>query len=1174
MSACNDIIELINGNMAVLPWQEDQLSLQMIYGRSGSGKTSFMFEKLRKSLEKDPDIRKKRYVIVPDQFSYMMERKILETFGEKYVFSIQVCGFKMLSQRVLERTGGIKKSVLSPVGRSMLLSKIAGEKKEELKVYRKTATYAGFAQLISDTVKEFKDYSITPKELLEASEKLEMPDLKEKLIDLHTIYKEYEARIESGYIDTEDQMSIAAEKINNAAFLKGAEFYIDEFSDFTPIQLKTIKEFIRTGDTYITLTLDEGIGNEHTGVFSLTRDTDNELMDIIRETGVRLEKPVFLKGSQRFKENPELGFIESEFYSYPNKEWEEEPEAVRIRRCSDLYEEIEFVAKDILQKVRNEGLRYKDFAVLLRNIESYKSILKSVMDEYEIPIFIDSRKEIDSNPLATFIASFFEIKKQNFTFDPTFKYLKTYLTSVDMEHIDILENYCLANGIESWKWNDDFWKYKVQDVTDELEAARLLNLVNEIKDEIYNVLNESFSKIEEEKTVKGKATVFYDFLVKSGALKTYSGWIKDFENNDKEKHLEYSGVLNALMSVLDQMVESMGNEDINTEDFGNTILVGLSTSKISIIPATLDQVIAGDISRVRSSTVRGIYVVGVNDGVLPRNPESTGIFTDADRETLREIQFKISRDSKARAFYEQFYVYNALTIADKFLTVTYPIADHEGKSLRPSTVPGRLKRLFPKLIEEAPEDLGGGRDKGVTELSGKNEAFRELLGQIRRHHDMKPVDQKWREVYSYFKNSEYSRKLASCEEGIRFTNYPAVLKAESVDKLYGRNLNLTVSRLERYNSCPFSYFAEFGLKAKERKEFILNTPDVGILMHDVLDKFTRRISEERLDWKDVSKDYTERTVDELMEKVIEEGNNSVISSTSRNKYLGTKVKRIISSSVGVIKNQIVRGEFTPMFSEVAFGKDSQFKPLILNLEGDRKVNISGRIDRIDVFRDTNKNYIRIIDYKSFGKTLTLKDIYYGLQLQLLVYLNVVLENSDRILRGDTFPGAVLYMRLDKPVVESFSGMTDNDLEVEILKSLKLKGLILKDAKIVRSMDKDMEGVSLVIPAKIKKDGDVTGTGTENNDLLVSEEQFDVLREYVSHIVVETCMSLLSGNISITPVLNDGKPQCLWCPYKSLCQFDRSLKGFDYKKIKKMKGEEAFKLISEKERGGVNDGMDQ
>lgn len=1140
------------------------MSLNIIYGRSGSGKTTALFEKLKVSLEKDPDIHRKRYVIVPDQFSYMMEKKILDTFGDRYVFSIQVLGFRMLSERILERVGGIRKVILGPAGRSMLISSIASDLKDDLTIYKKSAEFAGFSEVLSQTIKELKNYSITAEDLKAACEELKIGELKNKVMDLALIFERYETELHEGFIDDEDRMTMAVEKLKVSDYLKGSEFYLDEFSDFTPMQLDFISELLRKGDTYITLTLDKNIGDRYEGVFSLTRDTYNDLVRIAGETGVSFSAPLFTEGPARFRENSELAFLEREYFSYPNKTMKGKPSSVRIRRCQDPYEEMEFVAKDILRRVREENIRFNEIAILLRNMESYKSIIRSVMKEFEIPVFIDSRKDIDVNPLASFVSSFFEINDTDFAMDPVFRYLKSGLTDIEREDIDTLENYCLANGITGWKWDDEYWQYKVYDTKDKKKAERILTIINETKDLFREPLLKAYEKIEEGKTVREKCTAFYDFLDESGVLERFNAWIEEFKDTDNEKYLEYTQVQNALMDILDQMVMALGDKETDFESFGNTILTGFSSSKISVVPPALDRVIAGDIARVRASGVRGIYIVGVNDGVLPRSADSAGIFTDSDREGLSKVDLRLSKDSRIRAFYEQFYVYNALTIGDRFLTVTYPSADPEGKALRPSQVPGRIRKLFPDLTEE--DSLSDKDDLNM--ISGKNEAFRLLLSKIRKHHDGYTIDDTWRGIYSYFEDSQYRERLLACERGIRYSNTPELLSREAVERLYGKKLNMTVSRVEKFNSCPFSYFVRYGLKAEARKEFRLDTPDMGILMHDVIDRFTRKLEAERLSWKDVTDTYTEKSVEKLMEQHFDEEPNSIFLTSERNRYMGKKVARIISSSLKTIREQVVKGEFVPMFSEIDFKKGGILEPLNIKLPDGSEADITGRIDRVDVFNDKDRYYVRIIDYKTFSKEMSLKDVYYGLQLQLLIYLNVILENREKFTDGDTIPGAVLYLKVDRPIIENGRTRTEEELKNEIMKSLRMKGIILKDAKVLVSMDRDLgvSGVSLVIPAKKNpKTGEFSSSEKSTADL--TEEEFTELREYADSLVRRSCMDIINGKIDIVPYKDKDRTACAFCDYRSVCQFDPSLKNMDYKRIREMDKEEIFRSIRE-EKGGI------
>lgn len=1141
------------------------LALAMIYGRSGSGKTKELFRRLWKSLKANDDFTIKRYVIVPDQFSYMMEKKILAEFGERYIFAIQVVGFRMLSQRILERVGGIKKPLLSPVGRSMLISAQALKNKEKLTLYRKSAAYAGFADLTADTIRELKNYAISTDQLKTAAASLAESELKNKLHDVALLFSAYEAKLHENFVDTEDQLDTAIDRLQGSDFLKGAEFYFDEFSDFTPKQLEMIGVLLKKGQVLITLTYDEGLDAKYNGVFSLTRDTDAALMAMVREAGISLEKPLFLKGPGRFRNNPELAHLEREFYNYPNVTYPGEVRTIQLYRALNPYEEMEYVARDIVRRVREGGLRYRDIAILLRDLDTYGATLQSIMKQFGIPVFVDARKEIDSNPLATFISGFFEIRRRNFQFEAVFKYLKTRLVGITQEDLDALENYCLANGITGWRWTEEVWTYQVPDVKNELKATKLLNNLNELKDQIVEPLVRAFEELEQADNVRSMARIFYEFLVASGAVEIFLQWTEHFKDTDSEQYREYSQIMDSLLLILDQMVEAMGAEKMSVDDFGNTLLVGLSSIKISLIPATLDQVIVGDIARVRSGGVTGIYIVGANDGVLPRMPSTAGIFTDSDRERLVEVDLNLSKDARTRAFYEQFYVYNALTIGQDFLTVTYPTADAEGKSLRPSMIVGRLKKIFPGLQETISQSYLEKGSPGRATITSEREAFRELIGQLRRHHDGGSVDPVWQEIYDRFRQKpEFKDRLDTVEEGLFYTNYPAELKVEHMDELYGKNLRLSVSKLESYNRCPFAYFIKYGLHAQERREFILKTPDVGNLMHDVLDRFTKRIKEDNLDWKDITADYTRRSVDELMDKALEGMSNPVLTSSKRYGYMAKKIKRIISASVDVIKEQIVRGDFEPLYTEIEFGQNAVIPAIVLDLDDDHKVSIEGRIDRVDVLRDNDKNYIRIIDYKSGSRELSLEDIIYGLQMQLLVYLDVILRNSAKILKGQAIPGAVLYFRVTRPIIENGAEMTDAELEENILKELRLKGLILDDARVVRSMDNKMAEISLVIPAKLKA-GEVTALGNQKN-LIVSEEQFEMLRDYNTQVIKRVCTGLIRGNIAITPVKKGEVAACTYCDYKSICQFDPGQPGNDYNKVRKLEPEEAWLII---DKGGID-----
>ena len=1138
------------------------MSLKIIRGRSGSGKTSRLLYELKKSVEKDPSINKKRYVIVPDQFSYTMEKNILESFGEKYIFAIQVVGFKMLSVRILERVGGIKKKILSPIGREMMISHAQNLVNDSLRLYKGMNRYEGFSEMISSVIKEFKNYDISPEFLEEKAKSLNDGELKYKISDIAKIYKEYENQLSKTFIDSDDQLKLAVSRIKDAEFLKDAEFYIDEFSDFTPMQLNMIREMIQISDVYVTLTLSENL-NMHRGVFTLPLDTENRLMKLAEETNTRVLNNIDIDGRYgRFskdKNNPELAHIEEQFYNYPNKVYEGKPENIKIFKAQNRYEEIEYVAKDISRRVRDEGMRYSDIAILLRDLPSYSAVLKSVMNEYDIPVFIDSRKEIGSNPLPTFLSAVFEIKESNYSYESVFKMLKTGLFDLGYDEedeypaLEKFENYIIANGIKGHMWKETEWHYSIDDIRDPMEEKKLLNQINEIKDIIYTRIEKLFSELKEASKTKVKAEKLYNFLVDCGCLNRFENWIEEFKNKENyEKFKEYSQIEEALMDILDQMAQFLNDTVMEIEEFGRILRTGLSGIKISLIPATLDQVIAGDISRVRSSKIKGIYIVGTNEQVLPRNPVNVGILTDSDREKLQKEDLELSKNARERSFFEQFYVYNALTIASEYLYVTYPVSDNDGKAMRPSMVVGRLKRLFPDLSEESSESYLGRQSRNLSDISSEKDALRELIGEMRRHKDGRPVNDIWKEVYAHFiGKDQYRDKIISAEEGLRYTNYPNELRAENIESLYGNSLNFTVSRLEKYAQCPYAYFVQYGINARERKEFKLENPELGSLMHGVLDKFSRNLSEEGRSWPSLDKKYIEEKVDQFMVEELENSKSKILTSSARYRYLSEKVKRVVNTSVETIKSQFERGKFVPKFTELEFGKNGVIPGVTFDFEGNRQVTLDGKIDRVDIYSDekNGKNYIRIVDYKSSQKELKLDDIYYGLQMQLLLYLDIILRNSTEIMKGAAVPGAMLYFTLERPVIDAEIDISEEELKKKIMKELKFTGLILDDEDIITALDDNELGVGVIIPEK-----------NRNKGKFITEGQFALIREYLHKKILEISSDLLDGKISITPYKKGNKTACDYCKFKPVCQFDTSIRGNEYNILTKLNNDEVFERI--------------
>uniref|UniRef100_UPI00259BBAB5 PD-(D/E)XK nuclease family protein n=1 Tax=uncultured Clostridium sp. TaxID=59620 RepID=UPI00259BBAB5 len=575
-----------------------------------------------------------------------------------------------------------------------------------------------------------------------------------------------------------------------------------------------------------------------------------------------------------------------------------------------------------------------------------------------------------------------------------------------------------------------------------------------------------------------------------------------------------------------------------------------------------------DITRIKSRGTKALYIIGVNDGVLPSASKEEGILSDNDREVLFEKGISLASDTRTKIFEEQFLVYTAFTIAEEYLVVTYPLADFEGKSQRPSIIVHRLKKILPNVKEES-EGFKLVNDK-YEKISAKIPTLNELMIAIRKNYDGAEIEDYWKYVYDwYLREPKWKERIEYVRKGLEYTNLENNISKEKAKKLYEDNKNkisLSVSRLERYAQCPFAYYIQYGLKAKDRKIYEFTAPDLGSFMHEILDEFTNEIKEKDLKWSDLSKENCRNIINSLVDNQVKNNKSSILNSSKRYSYFTDRFKRILTKSVMVISEQMKRSDFEIYKNELAFGFSKDVNSIKLDLPSGESFYLNGRIDRIDKLNLDGETYLRIIDYKTGSKKFDLNKFYNGLQMQLLVYLDALINNSENIVENQAMPGAILYFRIDDPILKSKGDLTEEEIKSEILKELKLEGLLLDDVKVVKAMDNTLEpGThSLIIPANMKKAGDLG-----KNKALITMEQFELLRKYVNEKMVEICQNMIEGKIDIEPCKENKNIVCDYCNYSHICQFDSSLEDNRYKVIPKKKDEDIWKSINEKVGGEVN-----
>ncbi|MEQ8154180.1 MAG: helicase-exonuclease AddAB subunit AddB [Clostridiaceae bacterium] len=1151
------------------------MGIKFVYGRAGAGKSYYCLQSIKKRIDEGKE--GKFILIVPEQFTFRTENSLLRYASEKALLKTEVLSFKRMADRVFSDCGGAAAAKLNDSGRSMIIHKVLQESEKDLKIFRRASRQKGFIDVISNIITEFKKYNVTQESLEEFALSIdENSELRHKIEDLKIIYLKFEELMHKNYIDGDDELTLLAQKLSECCIYDKAEVWIDEFTVFTPQQYEIIRILAKKcKNIYITLLGEQWNSSgeaDYTDVFNVTKNTEKRIIKIMKENNIPFDGIIDLNHGIPYKlrNSKELAHLEKYFYKYPFKEYLKENKDIEIYKTSNTYDEVEHIAVYIKELVRDKGLRYRDISLVCRNIDDYEKITSVIFSEYEIPYYIDKKKDILNNPLVVLITSLLELQNKNWNYESMFKYLKTGLIGTGKRNLDIIENYVLANGIKRDQWiSDEDWEYYPLSFRENNEEdIQMKILINEIRDEIRSPLINFYKRTKGENTVIELCEAIYDFLIDIKAIDTVKAWIESFSSEGlKDKEKEYSQIISIVMEVLDQAVDVMAGERMNLKTFSQIINEGFEKYQLGLIPLSLDEVTVGDIARVRSNDVKILFLIGVNDGVIPASSKDEGVLSDHDREKLKSGGILLAPDSKSKAFEEQLMVYTALTIASEKLIVTYPMADFEGKSLRASIIIPRLKKIFPNVIEES--DISQ-EANNLDKVTSPVPTFNNMIGALRKNFDQEEIEEYWSQVYNWYKKQkEWEQKVSNIERALYYTNQVDNLDKEKIKKIYSGEkgkMMFSVSRLEKYAQCPFSYYVQYGLKAKDRKIYEFSAPDLGSFMHEILDGFTSYVKKEQLNWSELNKDKCSKIVSLLVDQKLEENKGFILNSSKRYKYFTDRFKRILSKSVSAISEHMKRSTFEIYKNEFEFSGFKDAEPIKVNIFDGEEVYLAGRVDRVDLAEIDGESYIRVIDYKSGSKKFDLTKLFYGLQIQLLVYLDALIKNSKYFLNKQTLPGAILYFRIDDPLISVDKRISEEEIENKVLSSFKMDGLVLKDPRIIKAMDNDAGLYSVVIPAGIKKDGDISSTSSA-----ATEEEFEILRDYVNYKIKELCEEMLSGNIKINPTKESTFAYCDFCDYSSVCQFDTGVKNNKYKTIKSKSKEQVWddmkKVLESDMKGG-------
>ena len=1110
------------------------MGFRVIYGRAGSGKSQYIYNEINEKINSKDN--KKIYLITPEQFSATAEQKLME--NRKAIINAEIITFNRLAFRVINEIGGVINTNLTKCGKAMLIYSILQQEKKNFTFLNKSDENI---EICIRIISELKKHGVTVNDLKRTQEKTDNIYLNNKLKDIILVYEKFEDKIKNNYIDETDLLTILAENIDKVDFLKGTEVYIDEFAGFTEQEYQAIKKIIEIANnvtiTFCADNLDLNT-DPNTDIFYPNKVTYKKIIDLL-DKNEKVQK-LNLNELYRFK-NEELKYIEKYLYNTKIQKCET-GKNINLFLAKNYYSEIENVAKNIVKLIKNKDIRYKDISIITKNIENYSSLTKSIFKKYEIPIFIDEKRDLNQNIIVQYVLSIIEVISKNYSYESIFNYLKTGFVEIEENDIFKLEKYCIKYGIKNNKFKNDF-KYGINEKNKEE-----INYLNELRKKIINPLINLKKELDENKTAQNFSKQFYLFLINQNTEQKINKKINNLKkNNFYDLAKEYEESYKIIINILDEINLIFGEEKITLEKFSQIIRTGLKNSELGRIPANQDQVIMGDIDRSRSRKTKVVFIIGLNDGVFPSINKNQGFLDDEDRDYLKDDGIEIAKGTLENLYDDNFNIYKAFTIAEEKIFLSYASSDSDGKSLRASNLVFRIKKIFPNLLEES--DM---ISKNNFEIVNEEKLYDELILKINEIGNGKEPEKLFYTVYKYYQeNKKYTNLL---NENIKYIDYSfsEKIKKENINKLYGNNLNTSISKLEKYMSCPFSYFLQYVLKLKEKEELKVQSFDTGSFMHEVINSFFEEVNYSDNKLRDITDEEIEKIVSKIINEKLLQDNNYIFTATEKYKLLVQRLKRIITKSLKYIIQSIVQSEFKLEGTEVEFGEKGKYKPIILDLENGKKVEITGKIDRIDIAKDEKNTFVRIIDYKSSVKNLDFGNVYAGLQLQLITYLDAVCKLEDFV------PAGILYFNLLEQLISSNKKLSAEEIEQKIKNNFKMKGLILADVKVAKMQDKNLEsGGSEIIPAYIDK----TGTLSPKKSSIATQEEFSKLQNYINKTIKEIANEIFNGNMELKPFYKNKKTPCEYCSYKSMCGFNSGVCKRNYRFINKLNKDEILEKIN-------------
>lgn len=1104
--------------------------LRLITGRISGGKTTEIYSKIKSRVEKGESVM----LIIPEQYSFCTEKKMLELLGARGADRVEVVSFTFLCERLLKKYGLNSNPSLDDSTRALMMSLALESVSDSLNIYGKHRYSSAVITRMLKIIKEFRQCAVSSDMLRDTSSGMEDCLLKSKLDELSLVMDAYTALVSESYFDDECALDTLCDVLDEHKDFLGKTVFFDGFRGFTSQELKVMERiFVQAEDVYITVCTDVPSRVDDFSCFAHTKRTVRKLTHIAEKNGVRIAPPEHIEtyNDKRYS-NAELPLLERSLYENTYETYGEETENIIICSAEDFESECDFVAHTVKNLIRTQGLRCRDIAIISRSENNYARQMRSALRKNGVPVFEDRRQPVVNQPLVEFVLSVTDIALSGFSCDTVMRVLKTGMTDLTAEEISELENYAVLWQINGNKWLED-WTAHPDGLGEKMLDKDLARLekINASRRTVIAPLQKIRSELKAGDGLSA-AKAIYNLLVRMNVPDNLRKLAESLnQRGETDLAIEQGRIWDVVIEILDRIAFALEGISLSAKRFNELLNLIISMYTLGNLPQGLDEIVIGSADRVKTTSPKVVFAVGVNDGLFPMVPVADGILSDNERKTLADLDLHMDDNFEQKMMEERFIAYSTLCSPSDKLYVTYSRKDITGAQLSPSELVAQIKRIFPKVTV-----LDTVVTPEIDFVEGDAPAF-ELMAKLSLKGGTMHST-----LEEYFSSRpDYKDRVSALKRAVRKGNFEIEDKNLS-KKLFGFDMYMSASRTEVYHKCPFEYFCKYGLNAKPRKIAELDPMQKGTAIHYILENLIASYGSDGL--CEMPKAQRDKCVLDMLESYFSEILVPGEDMGERFSYLYNQLGFIICEVVDRLVNEFSVSEFVPVAFELSIDSDGEVPAYEIPVPDGSTLRLKGSVDRVDVMENGKETFVRVVDYKSGGKKFDLNEVYYGLNMQMLIYLFAIWRNGFRDYKNIT-PAGILYMPVNAPFAKIDRDEGEDAIASQKQKSAKMNGMVLDDSRVIYSMDNRLAGD--IIPAAVKKDGTNSGT-------LISLKQMELLMKRVEKILADMAMSLHDGKIPVRPAVAEmtNSPYndvCKYCDYKDVCGFDEDTPTNTIKKIK-------------------------